>query len=268
MKPGAPRGRIAADGALVTVSPFVTRLVSDRQMRFFVTAPSPCPYLPGQFERKVFAHLPFIDGAVTNDELAQIGFRRSQTIAYRPACDGCDACVATRLPVDRYAFSRGERRVLERNADLTRDVAAAEATPEQFDLLRRYLDGRHPGGGMSEMTWADYVPMVEDTAARTRMVEYRLPSVDGPGPGDLVAAALVDRMNDGFSMVYLFFDPRHARRSLGRMVILDHVREARRVGLDYVYLGYWVSGSPKMDYKADYRPLELLRGDRWVAHGS
>lgn len=242
----------------------MTQLLTERQMRFFMTAPTPCPYLPDRFERKVFAHLPFSDGAAANDELTQIGFRRSQTIAYRPACERCDACVSTRLPAERYVFSRSERRVLARNADLTRGMGHAEATPEQFDLLRRYLDGRHPDGGMNGMTWSDYVPMVEDTPARTRVVEYRTAGVDGPG--DLMAAALVDRMSDGFSLVYLFYDPRRPRRSLGRFVILDHVREALRAGLPYVYLGYWVSGSPKMDYKAGYRPMELLQPGGWVGY--
>ncbi len=265
MKVEGRQAHIVADGPQLRVSNFVTQLLTERQMRFYLTAPTPCPYLPGQFERKVFAHLPFGDGAATNDELTQIGFRRSQTIAYRPACDSCDACVSTRLPAATYAFSRSERRVLERNADLTRGSGGAEATPEQYGLLRRYLDARHPGGGMSDMTWADYVPMVEDTPARTRVVEYRLPSLDGAGPGDLVAGALIDLMVDGYSLVYLFYDPALSRRSLGRFVILDHVRQAAETRTPYVYLGYWVRGAAKMDYKSGYRPLELLKPGGWVS---
>lgn len=244
------------------VTDLVSQLFTERQMRFFLTAPTPCPYLPDQFERKVFAHLPFGDGASTNDQLTQIGFRRSQSVAYRPACDTCSACVSARLPVAPYAFSRSERRVLERNADLVRCVVEAEATPEQFALLKRYLDARHPGGGMSDMTWADYVPMVEDSPVRTQVVEWRLPDADGPG--DLVAAALTDVMSDGFSLVYLFYEPAQAHRSPGRFAILDHVREAAAAGLPYVYLGYWVNGSEKMDYKARFRPLEVLRGREWT----
>lgn len=244
----------------------MTALLTSSRLKFFLTAPTPCPYLDGKFERKVFAHLPFGEGPSTNDELTQVGFRRSQNIAYRPACDGCDACVSVRVPAAAYQLSKSDRRVLDRNAVLERRLVDAEATHEQFDLLRRYLDGRHPGGGMSGMTWADYVAMVEDTPARTQIVEYRVAASDG-GPGDLAACALVDLMADGLSLVYLFYDPTQMRRSLGRFVILDHLRQALKSGLPYVYLGYWVRGSPKMDYKGRYRPLEQLTPGGWVAVG-
>jgi arginyl-tRNA--protein-N-Asp/Glu arginylyltransferase len=191
-----------------------------------------------------------------------VGFRRSQNIAYRPACEACDACVSARIPVADYAFSRSEERTLERSADLSRDLVEAEATQEQFALLRRYLDARHAGGGMADMTWLDYVAMVEDTAARTHLIEYRRPATDN-GPGDLIACILVDVLSDGLSLVYSFFDPIEKKRSLGSFMILDHVRQARAAGLPYVYLGYWVQGSGKMDYKARFDPLEVLRFGGW-----
>jgi leucyl-tRNA---protein transferase len=241
----------------------VTQHFSTRQLRFFLTAPSPCPYLSGREERKVFAHLPLSDGAAINDALTQIGFRRSQNIAYRPACEGCDACVSARIPTIGYPFSRSERRVLDRNADLVRNMVEAEATLEQFDLLRRYLFARHAEGGMADMTWTDYVAMVEDTAARTHLVEYRSPAPDR-GPGDLVACVLVDVLADGLSLVYSFYDPQLARRSLGSFVILDHVVQAQLAALPYVYLGYWVSGSPKMDYKSRFNPVEILKPGGWT----
>ena len=134
---------------------------------------------------------------------------------------------------------------------------------EQFDLLRRYLNHRHPDGGMSDMTWPDYVAMVEDTAVRTHIVEYRAAS-DGHGPGDLVACVLVDVLADGLSLVYSFYDPRLAKRSPGSFIILDHVVQAQLTGLPFVYLGYWVSGSIKMDYKSRFRPLEVLKPGGWV----
>ena len=203
-----------------------------------------------------------LDGASVNDTLTQGGFRRSQNIAYRPACEHCAACVSARLPVDDYVFSKSERRVLARNAQLTRHVVESEATREQFDLLRGYLGTRHRGGGMAEMTWPDYVAMVEDTAVRTHMVEYRLPSADG-GPGHLAACALVDLLADGLSLVYSFFDQDFARNSPGSFVIFDHVLEARRLRLPYLYLGYWVRGSQKMSYKARFSPLEILQPEGW-----
>jgi arginine-tRNA-protein transferase len=241
----------------------VTQHVPHRQLRFFMTAIAPCPYLTGMTERKVFANLPFSDGAHVNDQLTQAGFRRSQNIAYRPACDGCDACVSMRLPVADVILTRTQRRVLRRNGDLSRDLVEAEATAEQFQLLKRYLTTRHPGGGMTGMSWADYVAMVEDTAVRTHLIEYRLPSVDG-GPGDLVGVTLTDLLSDGLSMVYSFFDPALEKRSLGVFAILDHLRQAQAVHLPYVYLGYWVEGSPKMDYKAGFRPMEVLRPLGWT----
>ncbi|HEX8569007.1 MAG TPA: arginyltransferase [Caulobacteraceae bacterium] len=241
----------------------MTQHFATRQLRFFLTAPQPCPYLPGREERKVFAHLPLSEGALVNDALTQVGFRRSQNIAYRPACEGCDACTSARIPAEEYPFSRSERRILERNDGLSRHLVEAEATMEQFELLRRYLNSRHPDGGMSDMTWPDFVAMVEDTAVRTHMVEYRLPS-DDRGPGDLIACVLVDVLGDGLSLVYSFFDPAHDKRSLGSFVILDHVVQASLTGMPYVYLGYWVSGSIKMDYKSRFRPLEVLKPGGWV----
>jgi arginine-tRNA-protein transferase len=240
----------------------VTQHFAPRQLRFFLTAPSPCPYLPGREERKVFTHLPLSDGAAINDALTQIGFRRSQNIAYRPACERCDACVSARIPVADYPFSRSERRILDRNGDLSRHLVEAEATMEQFELLRRYLLTRHAEGGMADMTWPDYVAMVEDTSARTHLIEYRRTGHD-QGPGELMACVLVDVLSDGLSLVYSFYDPVEARRSLGSFMILDHVVQAQVSAVPYVYLGYWVSGSAKMDYKARFNPIEVLRGDGW-----
>jgi len=228
-----------------------------------MTSVAPCPYLPGQIERKVFATLPFSEGAPVNDELTQAGFRRSQNIAYRPACVACDACVSVRIPVAEMDFSRSQRRILARNDELTRDLVEAEATTEQFDLLRRYLAHRHPDGGMNGMGWFDYVAMVEDTTVRTHLIEYRRPSLDG-GPGELAGVCLTDVLTDGLSMVYSFFDPDLEARSPGRFAILDHVRQARAAQLPYVYLGYWVRGSRKMDYKGEFRPLEQLTRAGWA----
>jgi arginyl-tRNA--protein-N-Asp/Glu arginylyltransferase len=245
----------------------VTQHFPTRQLRFFLTAPSPCPYLPERYERKVFAHLPLADGAAVNDSLTQVGFRRSQNIAYRPACESCQACVSARIPADDYVFSRSERKTLARNEDLERRLVEAEATMEQFDLLRRYLTIRHADGGMAEMTWPDFVAMVEDTAVRTHIVEYRVRS-PGVGPGELMACALVDVMSDGLSLVYSFYDPTLSRRSLGSFVILDHVIQAGLAGLPYVYLGYWVRGSEKMDYKVRFSPIELLKPEGWTLMSS
>ncbi|MDG2521905.1 arginyltransferase [Caulobacter segnis] len=241
----------------------MTQHFPTRQLRFFLTAPNPCPYLPGRLERKVFAHLPLTDGPTVNDGLTQVGFRRSQNIAYRPACESCRACVSARACAREYVFSRSERKVINRNEDLERHLVEAEATMEQFDLLRRYLNARHAEGGMADMTWPDYVAMVEDTAVRTHMIEYRRKSEDR-GPGDLIACVLVDVLADGLSLVYSFYEPDMPKRSLGSFVILDHIVQACLTNLPYVYLGYWVPGSDKMAYKARFSPLEILKPGGWA----
>jgi arginyl-tRNA--protein-N-Asp/Glu arginylyltransferase len=198
-----------------------------------------------------------------NEALTHSGFRRSQMIAYRPACDGCTACVSVRILVNDFVPSRGQRRTLKRNADLIREQVKPEATREQFALLRTYLDSRHAGGGMSDMGLFDYVAMVEETPVDTHLVEYRHRS-DSASPGPLLACAVTDVLRNGVSMVYSFYHPGEISRSLGTQMILDHIDEATRRGLSYVYLGYWIEGSPKMQYKANFGPLEALRPEGWV----
>jgi arginyl-tRNA--protein-N-Asp/Glu arginylyltransferase len=233
-----------------------------RVPQFFLTPGGPCPYLPGQTERKVFARLSGSLAQPLNEALTHSGFRRSQMIAYRPACETCSACVSVRIVVDEFELSRTQRRIARRNADLIRADVPAEATREQFALLRTYLDSRHSGGGMSDMGLFDYVAMVEETPVETHLAEFRAPTADG-SRGTLVACALTDVLRDGLSMVYSFYHPGEVARSLGTHMILDHVRAAKARNLPYVYLGYWVRGSDKMDYKARFQPLEALGQDGW-----
>jgi len=224
--------------------------------QFYLTAPSPCPYLPGKEERKVFTHLVGQRASELNDLLTHGGFRRSQSIAYRPACETCRACVSVRVVVADFRASRNMRRVLDRNSDIRGEMRTAQPTSEQYSVFRTYLDSRHYDGGMADMTVLDYAMMVEDSHVETRIVEYRR-------AGDLLAVALTDVLGDGLSMVYSFFEPEHGPRSLGTFMILDHIARARRMGLPYVYLGYWVRGSRKMDYKGRFLPQERLMPDGW-----
>lgn len=231
--------------------------------QFFVTAPQPCPYLEGRAERKLFTTLRNPDASAVNDFLSLRGFRRSQGVVYRPSCTGCTACLSTRIPVAGFRPGRTLRRVLARNADLERTAREARATEDQYDLFRRYLDHRHADGGMAEMDAFEFAAMIEETPVRTRVVEYRRPARPGEDGPQLVAACLTDVLADGLSMVYSFFDPDEDRRSLGAFMILDHLDIARAAQLPYVYLGYWVPGSPKMDYKARFRPFEIYQGEKW-----
>lgn len=232
--------------------------------RFFVTSPSACPYLPGKSERKVFTELRGDHADALNDALSRIGFRRSQTVAYRPSCLDCSACVSVRVLAGEFRPSATQRRNLKRNADLQVTECRPWSTAEQYDLLRRYLAARHPGGGMASMDEIDFADMVEHTPVTSMVIEYREPSWDGVTPGRLVGACLTDRQGDGLSMIYSFYDPDYAERAgLGNFIILDHIRRAQQAGLPYVYLGYWVEGSPRMAYKVRYRPMERLTRDGW-----
>ncbi len=235
--------------------------------QFYLTAPSPCPYLPGREERKVFTHLIGRRAPALNDNLTQAGFRRSQTIAYRPACDNCRACVSARVLVGEFKPSRNMRRVVERNSDLVGEPAQPRATNELYSLFRAYLDVRHVEGGMADMSVLDFSMMVEDSHVNTRLMVYRRrgpdTGINGRGQGPVVAAALTDLLADGLSMVYSFYDPEQDDRSLGTMMILDHIVRARRMALPHVYLGYWVEGSRKMDYKARFAPQERLGMHGW-----
>ncbi|MFC3703162.1 arginyltransferase [Devosia honganensis] len=225
--------------------------------QLFLTAAMPCPYLPGRMERKLFTHLSGRRAAMLHQLLSDNGFRRSQNLIYRPACESCNACQSVRIVAGEFRPGKRFRRVLRANEDIGVTVQPTLATLEQYDLFKRYLDTRHVGGGMTQMSYEDYEYMVEDTPVQSVLVEYRLRDLpDQP----LVAVALTDVMPDGLSMVYSFFDPDLAHRSLGTFLILDHVTQVRSAGLDYVYLGYWVKDSPKMAYKTDYRPLEVQRG--------
>lgn len=231
--------------------------------RFYVTSPAPCPYLPGRSERKVFTELKGQHADALNDALGRIGFRRSQTVAYRPSCMDCRACVSVRVVADEFAPSSTQRRNMKRNSDLVVTECRPWATSEQFELLQRYLGARHPGGGMASMDEIDFADMVEHTPVTSFVTEYREPS-KGDEPGRLVGACLTDRQGDGLSMIYSFYDPQHETRTgLGNYIILDHIRRAAEAGLPFVYLGYWVDGSARMQYKVRYRPLERLGTEGW-----
>ena len=229
--------------------------------QFYVTAPQPCPYLAGRMERKLFTALQGEYAEKLNDTLSNQGFRRSQNVLYRPSCAECSACLSARVRVADFNPSKSQRRTDKRNADLRRDATSPWATEEQYALFRSYLDSRHADGGMADMDIFEFAAMIEETPVRSRIIEYTAPA--GDGTRDLAAVCLTDVLDDGLSMVYSFFDPARANDSLGTYVILDHIRIAQEAGLPYVYLGYWVPGSPKMGYKAKFAALEIYKQGVW-----
>ena len=224
---------------------------------FMVTSELPCPYLPGRFERKLVTELTGAGAQEHYELLSRAGFRRSHSIAYRPACTGCSACVPVRIVVADFRPGASMARVRRRNGDLTLSITVPRATREQYGLFGRYLDQRHGDGEMAGMDFRDYRAMVEDTAVDTRMLELRDAS------DTLVAACLADWSADGVSAVYSFFAPEEPRRSLGTDTILRLVDAARADRLPFVYLGYWIQNSRKMGYKSRFRPLEAFGSQGW-----
>jgi len=235
----------------------MTRPFDPNRLQFYLTIPSPCPYLEGRMERKIFTQLDPLSGPHLNNYLTHAGFRRSQNVIYRPACEACRECKSLRILARAFDPSKSLRRTLARNGDLSRSIAEPLATQEQFDLLQRYLLSRHEGGGMSDMNFYRYEMMVEQCASDTQIVEYR------DANGVLVAAVLIDVLEDGLSMVYSFFDPELRQRSLGNYMIIDHLDRCQMKNLPHLYLGYWVDGSPKMSYKARFKPSEILGTNGW-----
>jgi arginine-tRNA-protein transferase len=226
---------------------------------YFMTAPMPCPYLPGRFERKLVTELRGPEANNVHDLLSRAGFRRSHSIAYLPACSDCNACVPVRVRCDGFEPSRSLRRIKNRNGDLVRKVMPPTATQEQYQLFSTYQDARHGNGDMARMDARDYRAMIEDSTVETSIFEYRR------ADESLIAVALVDILADGLSAVYSFFDPEEDRRGLGTYIILDLIDEAKMLSLPHIYLGYWIGDCRKMSYKMRFQPLEGFRDGQWVS---
>ena len=231
---------------------------------FYISRTVTCSYLPNRNERLVFtvARSSTV-GSVQYNELAKLGFRRSRNTLYRPHCPLCTACRSVRIRVNEFKPSRSQRRVRNRNRDLRRIVKQPVADREQYALFRKYLCSRHENGQMCDFDYGSYTGMIEESPVESCLVLYFREDIDGSQRSTLVAAALTDVLEDGLSMVYSFFDPDIIRNSVGTHVILDHVQLAAELNLDYVYLGYWVPGSDKMDYKARFSPLEFHDKGSW-----
>jgi leucyl-tRNA---protein transferase len=235
---------------------------------FMLSSPSPCAYLEGQMEQRIFTPLVGETAPILNDKLSQLGFRRSQLISYRPACETCRACVSLRILVDEFEPNKTMRKLIARNNIIFGIIVPAKASSEQYALFRDYVSNRHFEGGMAQMSMQDYVMMVQETYARTALIEYRQKTLDSPltkrGQGALKAFALTDILQDGLSMVYSAYDPSETARSLGTMMVIDHIYRAKDMKLPYVYLGFWVQDSAKMAYKAKFKPHERFYGDKWL----
>ncbi len=227
-----------------------------KQPDIFLSMPHPCSYLPGRTATTLF-----IDPRYTLDKeryghFTRLGFRRSGDLIYRPHCASCQACVPVRIPVDHFEPNRGQRRIWKRDGDLTVTIQEPGFRREHFDLYLRYQRMRHAGGGMDDPDPQKYLDFLLSRQIETLFLEIRLQQ-------RLLGVAVVDQLPDGLSAVYTFFDPDEKKRGLGVFAVLWEVTLARQQRLPYVYLGYWIGESTKMDYKRDFQPLEAYRDGRW-----
>lgn len=226
------------------------------RLKFYATQPHTCSYLPEEQATTLFLDPSQPMDVQVYADLSEMGFRRSGDHLYRPHCQKCDACTAARIPAALFVPNRQQKRIFKRNSDLTVQAVKPGFSEEHFDLYQRYIEQRHADGDMFPPSREQFSTFLVRDLPFSTFYEFRLDN-------RLMAVAVTDVLPNGLSAVYTFYEPSEERRSLGRFGILWQIAEAQRLGLEALYLGYWIKNCKKMNYKTEYRPIELLINQRW-----